>query len=405
MENINSGDDLLSAIHRMIESDHTPSFRELVDQKKKELGINTDYEFSKMVGIANNTLARLIDGETQKIDLFSVLKVGQFLGIQFNKIAEVFVASLKPEFVGELDLAAKANFILKNFNLPSLKKIGFIKNTTDIKEIDRKITSFFGLESIYQYGKDIPAALFSRAKQRSKDEMRTMWIVAAVSQFQRINNPNPYDREALLALIPKIKYYTLNEESGYVMVLRALYKVGVTVIMQKYLSNTAVKGASFAINNKPCITVTDFKQKYSTIWFTLIHELYHILYDYEELKAWRYHLSGEANLSNDLFNEDMADSFARDRLLPKAKLDFIASRIDLPASVRKYSEQIQVHPSIIYDFYCYNERYYNNNNDVYSKYQHLFGNPEKAVKIVRTTPFDEDSVYEHLKEVETVYNF
>jgi DNA-binding Xre family transcriptional regulator len=404
MEKITSGDELLSAIHRMIASEHTPTFRDLVDKKKQELGISTDYEFSKMLGIPNNTLTRLIDGETQKIDLFSVLKVCQFLGIDFSNMVEVFVASLKPEFIGELELAAKANFILKNFNLNVLKKIGFIKSTTDIKEIDRKITSFFKIDSIYQYGKDIPAVLFAKAKQRSKDEMKLMWIVASVTQFQKLNNPNSYDREALLALIPKIKYFTMNEETGYVMVLRSLYKVGITVIMQKYLSNTAVKGASFVVNGKPCIVVTDFRNKYSTIWFTLIHELYHILYDFEELKSWRYHLSGEFDLSNDLFNEEMADSFARDRLLPKAKLDFIASRIDIPSAVNRYSEQIKVHTSILYDFYCYNEKY-NNGRDFYAKYQHLFGNPDKAIKLVRINSFSEENVYEHLESVETVYNF
>jgi HTH-type transcriptional regulator/antitoxin HigA len=389
---------------RLASEEHSISFRELVDAKKTQLKITSDYEFSKMVGIPNNTLVRLIDGETQKVDLFSILKVCQFLGIDINEMAEIFVASLDSEFVGELSLATKANFILRNFNLNALKKIGFIKSTTDFKAIDRKITRWLDIDSINNYADELTPTLFAKIKQYTPDEMRIMWIVAAIAQFKKLNNPNHYDRDALLALIPKIRPYTRDEEAGFVMVVRALYRAGITVIVQKYLANTSVKGACFVVDGKPCVVITNHGGKYSTLWFTLIHELYHVLFDLESLKSWNYHLSGDYDLSNDLFKEDMADSFARDRLLPKARLDYIRPMINTPAYVEQYAAKQQVHPSIIYDMHCYDEKYSRSIN-VYPKYQHLFGSSDKAIELIKTIPFEQESVYDGLDTVQRIYEF
>lgn len=408
MENDAVGQEYLDEIYRLLGSQKSHSFRAIVEDKKRVLNIGSDYELSKMVGMANNTLVRLIDEETQKVDLFAKLYLCRFLGISPSDMLENYVAALSAENIAKLEFADRSNFIKRTFDLDALKKIGFIKSTTDLVAIERRIKSFFNLASIFDYGQNVPVALFSRVKQYSKEEMRSMWVFAAVTQFQRLKRPYEYDAEGLLALVPKIRLYTMDEEKGLIMVIRALYKVGVTVIIQKYLANTAVRGASFVIDDKPCIVLTDFRRSYSTLWFSLLHEIYHVLFDIKELKTWKFHLSGEeGSLTDDLFREDMADGFARDRLLDKAKLDFIRPMMNTPSLVKQYSERVKVHPSIIYSFHCYNEKY-NNGNDVYNKYQHLFGNSEKAVQLVRLTPFDADensNVFENLEAIEEIYNY
>lgn len=410
MENNPLGNKYLDEVYRLLASGRARSFRDIVEEKKKELGIGSDYELSKMVGVANNTLVRLIDEETQKVDLFAKLHLCRFLGIDRNNMLEHYEASLSPEHIGKLELAAKANFIRRNFHLEALKKMGFIKSTTDFAAIDRRLTSFFDLTSIYQYAADLSPALFSKVKQFTKEEVRKMWVVAAITQFKRFKKPYDYDREGLLALVAKVRFYTLDEEKGLVMVLRALYKVGVTVIIQKYLSNTSVRGASLVVDGKPCVVLTDFRQSYSTLWFSLLHELYHILFDLEGLKAWKQvHLSGEEgySLTDDLFKEDMADGFARDRLLTKAKLDFIRPMMDSHAMVKQYSDKVKVHESIIYNFHCYNEKY-NNGRDVYSHFRQYFGSSEKAVRLVRLMPFDAadgEPLYGNQDAIEKIYNY
>jgi DNA-binding Xre family transcriptional regulator len=406
MENDPLAEEYLQEVYHILGSRKTSSFRTVVEERKKALGIASDHELSKMAGVPNNTLVRLIDEETQKVDLFNKLYLCKILGIDQSDILEHYIASLSEERTEKLRYAQRVNFIRRNFDIAAMKKMGFLKTGADYEAIERRIKTFFGLSSIFDYGKNLPATLFSRIKQYSKEDVRKMWVVAAVTQFQKLKKPYEYDREGLLALIPKIRLFSLDEEKGLVMVLRALYRVGVTVIIHKYLANTGVRGASFIVDGKPCVVLTDFRQRYSTLWFSLLHELYHIVFDYQALEQWKYHLSGDEGmtLTDDLFREELADIFARDRLLAKPKIDFIRPYIGSKAIVEQYAAKVKVHASIIYSFHCYNEKY-NNGQDVYADYQHLFGNSEKAVRLVRLTPFDGDedtSVLEKLELIEQV---
>lgn len=409
MENDPLAERYLDEAYQILGGRKVGTFRAVVEERKKSLGIVSDHELSKMADIPHNTLVRLVDEETQKVDLFNKLYICKILGINQADIIEHYLSSLDKERAERLRFADRVNFIKRNFDVSAMKKIGFIKSTTDYPAIERRIKVFFGLQTIFDYGRNLPPTLFSRIKQQSKEDIRRMWVIATVTQFQNLKRPYEYDKEGLLALIPKIRLFTLDEEKGLLIVLRALYKVGVTVIIHKYLANTGVRGASFIVDGKPCIVLTDFRQRYSTLWFSLLHELYHIIFDYHALENWSYHLSGDegTTLSDDLFREELADSFARDRLLSKAKIDFIKPYIDSQALVEQYSNKVKVHKSIIYSFHCYNEKY-NNGQDVYARYQHLFGNSEKAVQLVRLTSFDGDedsSALEKLNLVEQVLNY
>jgi len=62
-----------------------------------------------------------------------------------------------------------------------------------------------------------------------------------------------------------------------------LFNIGITIVFQPSLPKTQIRGATFLINDKPCIVITDFNKNYATIWFALIHELHHVLFDLETI--------------------------------------------------------------------------------------------------------------------------
>jgi HTH-type transcriptional regulator / antitoxin HigA len=72
-------------------------------------------------------------------------------------------------------------------------------------------------------------------------------------------------------------------------------------------------------------------------------------------------------------------------LLPKEKLDFVKHLINSPALVAEYAKKNKVHPSIIYSFYCYEEKK-QNGKDFYGLYQKYFGKPDKTLQAVKTHP-------------------
>lgn len=387
----------LSEIFEYLANAKAPTLRELVDKRKQEFGVSSDHQLSKLVEIDRMTLDRLLKGDTQKVDLFSIIKLDQFLQIGTKQILEVYMSSLRPEFAAELVRVRNASYISRYFDLNGLKKAGFIDSITDFEQIERRITRFFELDSIIEYDREIGEALFSRTKAHSDDKMRDFWVRSAIHQFKRYDNPNDYDRDSLLSLIPKIRPYTRYEEKGLYTVIKALYNVGVTVIVQSYLARTQVRGGTFVVNGKPCIVVTDYNKSYATLWFALLHEIFHVCYDFEDLKRGLvYHLTDDA-LDLHLMREDDADYFAREMLFRQEKLDYIRHAINSPSIVAAYAEKHKVHPAIVYAFYCYNEKK-ENNRDLYAQYQQYFGKPDKALQMVRSNPWDKETLWQ---EVET----
>lgn len=391
-------ENLLTEIYDLLAQDTNLSVIELIEEKKKEFGISSDRQLSEIIKVDRNSLKRLLEGEVKKVDVFSLLKINQFLGLGIDKLIQVYVSSMKPEAVKELEEVRKANFIVRNFDIQALKKEGFIQSITDFNEIENRIKSFFKLRSIFDYQSEVGLPLFSQTKNNFDDKMKDFWVRCAFYQFKKIDNPNEYDSKALKELVPKIRAYTRFEDEGFITVARALYNVGVTVIVQSYLSKTQVRGATFAVNSKPCIVITDYRKSYDTIWFSLLHELYHALYDLDKIKKLKFHLTGEQNLF--LMNEEDADFFAREILFPENKMKQIRPFINAPNIVEEFARKSKVHPSIIYGFHCWNEKLAG--NDVYKFYAKFIPKSEAALKTLRTYPLEKETIDQEAAEIQKI---
>lgn len=374
----------------------TKGFKELIDSKKEELNISSDRQLSALLGINKDTLNRILKGDSKRVDLISFLKISNFLNLDISKVIKLYVSSLKPELIEEIEKNRKANFIVRNFDLDALKKIGFIKNKSDFISIEKRIINFFGINDIFEYKSHVAFPLFSKAKKGAKDLMNDFWIKSAYLQFESINNPYDFDYESLEDIIPKIRPYTQLEETGLLKVIKALYLVGVTVIVQKYITKTSVKGACFIVNDKPCIVLTDYMGRYDLIWFTLLHELCHVLYDMDDLIKNNYHLSGESDLL--LLNEERANKFARTILFSEEKMKYIKPFIESRQMVLRYAKENNIHPSTIYGFYLYDNK--EKSKKLYPKFRKHLISSEKAIAPLSTNIWNEkNSIKEEINKI------
>ena len=124
-----------------------------------------------------------------------------------------------------------------------LSSIGFFEETDDA--IDDLCLNFFGSDSIHDFKLQLDGPLYSRTKRKHIDKMKDFWVRSAHGCFTIINNPNEYNREALKDIITKIKPYCQDVEKGLSIVCKALYNVGVTVMVQNHLTLTQVRGGTF----------------------------------------------------------------------------------------------------------------------------------------------------------------
>jgi hypothetical protein len=264
--------------------------------------------------------------------------------------------------------------------------------------VDR-VLHYFGYESIRDFEEELNVPLYSSSKRQFSDKMKDFWVRSAYQTFRLLNNPNPYDRDKLKEVVVKLKPYSQDVKNGLYTVSKALYNVGVTVIFQNYLPTTHVRGATFIINKKPCIVLTDYLKAYPTVWFTLLHELHHVLFDFDVIQTSNYHLSDDQDL---FLIEEKANTFARDYFLPQSKYDYIKTFINNDYMVDRFAIDNEIHPSLVYSFYAwYQDKLHNKN--YYGKMSKYM--PELKPAIARLNPitWDEDSVREASEKIKAVF--
>jgi Zn-dependent peptidase ImmA (M78 family) len=375
------------------------SLKMLFEKRMAELDLSQN-QVEKLLNIERKSLDGILDRTAKRVDIVNVLKLGSFLNLPPEKLLSIYLTEMPSDTIGDLEKARKAIFIVSHFDLANLFKVKFINSKTDFEYIENKINSFFSLESIYQYNDIQLFPAFSRTKRASNNRMREFWIKSAHTFFKSINNPNDFDRSALVELIPKIRPYTMNVEKGLLVVAQALYHVGVTVIFQPSLPTVQARGATFMVNEKPCIVLTDLNQNYPTVWFALLHELHHVLYDMEAIEKNNYHITGELDLL--LINEDKANAFAREYLFSADRTKYIAPFIDNEHLIREYAKQSQVHPSFIYSFYNYDKSNQGYSN-AWSRYKQYFPDLKQTLKNFKLAHWDQD-IAESIKMIkETVF--
>jgi len=334
------------------------SFDELLKSKLKSTGLSKTH-FERLSGIQRKSLDAILKKSSKQTDIVNLLKLGEFLELSLEELLILHFKDRPTEEIKELQNSMDITYINKNFDLKTLASLDFIKIDDSVEDLTKRICEFFEIDSIYDYEQELNDALYSRTKRTFSDKMKDFWIKSSYKYFELIDNPNDYSRERLIDLIPKIKPYTQNVEKGLLTIFQALFNVGVTVVFQPSLPKTQIRGATFFINNKPCIVITDFNKNYATIWFALIHELNHVLFDLETIEDTKFHLSGEPDLF--LLQEDKANEFASEYLLSSEKMRYIEKLINNPLVVSRFAKECQVHPCIIYSQYQWRQSELGNN--------------------------------------------
>lgn len=392
---------LLQPIKGIVTPRDDVTLKELFKSRLADIGLS-QYQVERLLNMERRSLEGILDRTAKRVDIVNALKLSSFLDLEPNKFLNIFLSEMSPESIGDLERARKLSYIVRNFDLKNLNRSGFIDTSVDLEKIEQRIKTFFGLKSIYDYDDQLLCPLFSRTKRSSNNKMRDFWVRSAYVHFQKINNPNDFDREALVEIIPKMRPYTMNQEKGLLIVAQALYSIGVTVIYQPHLSTVQVRGATFCVNDKPCIVLTDLRKYYPTLWFALLHELHHVLYDYETIKSGGYHLTGELDLF--LMNEDQADEFARDYLFSREKSRYISPFINDEYVVNEFAKKCQIHPSIIYINYNY-DRDASGKSKSWGRYNRFIPDSSEAVKCLNTNPWDKETISQSVELVkEMVFN-
>ncbi|WP_221394724.1 ImmA/IrrE family metallo-endopeptidase [Dyadobacter sp. NIV53] len=377
--------------------DASTNVKEIFEAKLEEYNLSKTKAL-KLLNIDKDVFEELISGTARQPNLINIVKIAEFLDFDIASFIKIVLKNQSPENISSIDSSRKASFIIKNFDVKALTKLGFFDNSYSTEELVAKVLAYFGYDSIQEFEEQLHEPLYSRIKKNHSDKMKDFWIKSAYQTFKIVKNPNEYRREKLKELVVKIKPYSQDVSNGLLTVCRALYNIGVTIIFQSYLTTTQVRGATFVISGKPCVVITDFNKSYPTLWFTLLHELNHVLFDFEAIETSSYHLSD----NNDLFLiEEKADSFARDFFMSEEKFHYIKRYITNPYVVSKFANEIEVHPSIVYSFFIwYQKSLYEKN--YHAAFKEHYPDYVSAIKKLNPITWNEENLKEASQKIRSI---
>lgn len=362
----------------------------LFEKRLEEYGMTVN-QATEILDIERKSLLSILSGEARQPNLINVLKLAQFLDISLNSMLTSILARQHPANIAQLQTANRASFIAKNFDVDKLARERFIKSKVNSDHIINRIITFFGFENLYDFENfehRVNTILFSQTNRTFSDKMRSFAIKSAYRLFELIDNPNEYNREAVKELIPKIKPYCRDVENGLYIVCRALYNHGVTVTFQNHLTTSQYRGATFVVHDKPCIVLTDLHNLYPSIWFALLHELYHVLFNYEDIKKTVYHLSGQPEIF--LVNENLADEFAGDFFFTEEMYQYIKPMIHNEYLVDSLAKTNNIHRSFVYRGF---QHYVNkiDGKDYWKAFHKYFPDLRPAVSKLNPLSWSDDS--------------
>ena len=325
------------------------TLRELFDYKVQALGVSPTTA-ARILGVQLRALNGILNGTQKVIDITIISKLASFVQVPREKIVNLYLDAVEKHFPTSTISATKVEFIKSYFDLAALRKAGWIDNITDFAHIEKRLTARLGLKSILEYRKPAVDVAFCVGTYEPKNELtRAVWIKAAQACFTEIDNLYPYDRAELVKLFPRLRWFTTNEEHGLAEVIRLLHRVGVTVVLQPSMPGLQLRGATFNHDGKPCIVVTDFVGFYPTLWFALFHELFHVLFDWDDIKLNQYHVTDDENKQLSVQEREReANNFAGEYLFSREKVAQIKYHLHDDEYVTRFAADNQVHPSIIY---------------------------------------------------------
>jgi len=311
-----------------------------------------------IMGMSVRTLDGILSGEQKMLDYTQLIKLANFLGTDLEEVATLYLKKVNEVHNIGKDINRTnemVEFINNKFNLAELKKVGLIKSLIDYNDIIKSICDYFGLKNIFEYSEPDINVAFSSGKRAKRNCSVKNWVYLAEQTCIELRNPNNYNRDKLIDYFPQIRWQSMDVENGLVNVVKQLYQLGITVVFIPSFPSLHIRGATFIVNDKPCIALTDYVGFYPTLWFALVHELYHVLFDWDDILLSNYHISQEdqKSLDSQSQNEIEADNFAREYFFSKEKTKEAGAFINNQEFIKQYAISNNVDPSFVYVFYAF----------------------------------------------------
>jgi HTH-type transcriptional regulator/antitoxin HigA len=235
----------------------------------------TQKDLAEIMGRPVQTINEIIRGSKQ-ITPETAIELSQALGTSpefWTNLEAKYRLHLVGKEKKEQDIIRKSR-LYTIAPIPELIKNGWIKATDSIDNLEQQVCNFYGISCLNETPQlDVN---FRCSQNREPEAISRIAWVKRVENLAKQQTVGSFDLKKLEAAIPEI-LACAEQVENIVMIPNLLANLGVHFLIVPHLSKTYLDGAAFYLDGSPVIALTLRYDRIDSFWFTLMHELAHIV--------------------------------------------------------------------------------------------------------------------------------
>jgi HTH-type transcriptional regulator/antitoxin HigA len=151
---------------------------------------------------------------------------------------------------------------------------GWLEATESIDDLEAQVYRFFGISQLEEVPQ-FPVSCRQSEGREAEGQVQVAWA-KRVENIARTQVIPAFDRAKLAAAIPEILAYAQKAEDVS-QIADKLHSLGVHFVIVPHLKKSFLDGAAFWIDERPVVALTLRHKRIDNFWFTLMHELGHVV--------------------------------------------------------------------------------------------------------------------------------
>ncbi len=328
------------------------TLKELLDEKGM-----TAKEFAIRTAKPEKTISKIINGKSSitpemAVIFEKVLDIPAKFWLDKQKNYNEYIARQKYK----QSIEQAVNWA-KNFPYNELAKLGYVKSTRKSNEKVEELFKFFNISSPNAweaiYIKQQMPTYFRISLKHKKNPYAISTLLRIAELKAKQIDTQEYTPKNLKKILPELKQIMINQDDNFLEQLQLkLSQAGVIITFLHNLKGTVLNGTVRWLKNNPQIIITDRLKRYDIFWFSLFHEIGHILLHGNKKNIFLEEISYTGQKDE---KEVQADKFAEKILLSDEQFKEITQSIDFENLspdriiflIEQYAKKFNTHKDII----------------------------------------------------------
>lgn len=230
--------------------------------------------------------------------------------------------------------------VLSKLSYPEMANLGWVKKTKVKNEKIDELRKFFGVARLSYIPNIMPACFRKSQAYNASEYALAAWLRKGLLDSQNVTT-RKYHRSRINSLLNGLRSliqagHNVNKELSNLFA-----EYGIAFVIVPHLKHTHVNGAVQRVSTDKILLQMSIKGRTEDIfWFSLFHEIAHIVLDHHKM-------SFDQLMQSDEYDKK-ADEMASDWLIPPAQYQAFCRRKDFTRNqILLFADDIGIHPGIV----------------------------------------------------------